>query len=129
MERLQIKYNDASAALVTLDEIMKEPFSKIVRDAAIQRFEYTFEAVWKFLKEYLKEKEGVIANSPKACFKEAFSLSFVNEEETKVLLEMVDDRNNTSHTYKEEMARIIYDKLKNYNIAMNKLAALLSGKI
>ena len=48
---------------------MKEPFSMIIRDATIQRFEYTFEALWKFLKEYLKEKEGIVSNSPKACFK------------------------------------------------------------
>ena len=34
-------------ALVTLEEIVKEPFSVIVRDATIQRFEYTFELIMK----------------------------------------------------------------------------------
>jgi len=77
MERLQLKFNDAVRALSTLKEIMKEPFSVIIRDAAIQRFEYTFEAFWKFVKEYLKEKEGVIANSPKSCFREIFFLGVV----------------------------------------------------
>ncbi len=72
MERLKLKYNDALKSLMTLEEILKEPFSIIIRDATIQRFEYTFEALWKFLKEYLKEKEGIISNSPKACFKEIF---------------------------------------------------------
>jgi len=79
MERIESKYNDALSALNTLKEIMREPFSIIIRDAAIQRFEYTFEAFWKFIKEYLKEKEGVIANSPKACFREIFSLGFCGE--------------------------------------------------
>ncbi|MEW5766292.1 MAG: nucleotidyltransferase substrate binding protein [bacterium] len=54
----------------------------IVRDAAIQRFEYTFEAIWKFLKEYLKQEEGIMCNSPKSCFREAFSLGLLTEEET-----------------------------------------------
>ena len=74
MERLVLKYQNALKALGTLKDILEEPFSVIVRDAAIQRFEYTFEAFWKFLREYLKEKEGIIANSPKSCFRETFSI-------------------------------------------------------
>jgi hypothetical protein len=50
MERLRMKYRDAVNAAQTLGDILKEPFSVIVRDATIQRFEYTFEALWKFLK-------------------------------------------------------------------------------
>lgn len=104
MERLELKYNDALRALGTLRDIMKEPFSIIIRDAAIQRFEYTFEAFWKFIREYLKDQEGIIANSPKTCFKEIFSLGIVNERETVELQEMTDKRNETSHTYKEGVA-------------------------
>jgi len=77
MERLMLKYKDALKALDTLEEILRQPFSIIVRDATIQRFEYTFEALWKFLKEYLKEREGIVSNSPKSCFRETFSLGFI----------------------------------------------------
>ncbi|MCC7210609.1 MAG: hypothetical protein E3K40_08815 [Candidatus Brocadia sp.] len=59
MERLVLRYKDALRALHTLGEILQQPFSVIVRDATIQRFEYTFEALWKFLKEYLKEISGI----------------------------------------------------------------------
>lgn len=45
MERLKQRLATARQALGTLEELREEPFSKIVRDAAIQRFEYTFEAV------------------------------------------------------------------------------------
>lgn len=98
MERLDLKYKDASRALNTLKEILNQPFSIIVRDAAIQRFEYTFEALWKFLKEYLKERESVISDAPKSCFREAFSLGYLTEEETVNFLEMTDRRNDTAHT-------------------------------
>lgn len=75
MERLELKYKDALKSLETLEDILKKPFSIIVRDATIQRFEYTFEALWKFLKEYLKEKEGIICNSPKGCFRRKQNLT------------------------------------------------------
>ncbi len=114
MERLVLRYKDALRALHTLGEILQQPFSVIVRDATIQRFEYTFEALWKFLKEYLKEREGIISHSPKACFREIFSLGIINEEETVKFLEMTDRRNDTSHTYKEEVAQIIFSKIPEY---------------
>jgi nucleotidyltransferase substrate binding protein (TIGR01987 family) len=121
MEKLGLKYNDATRALATLDDILKEPFSVIVRDAAIQRFEYTFEAVWKYVKEYLKEKEGLIANSPKSSFRELFSMGLASEEEVEALLEMTDRRNDTSHTYKQEVAQMIYDSLKVFASLMSTI--------
>ena len=88
MERLKLKYSDTIKAMKTLKEILDEPFSVVVRDATIQRFEYTFEALWKFLKEYLKEREGIICNSPKSCFRELFSLGLLTEELSVKFLEM-----------------------------------------
>lgn len=129
MERLKLKYEDTLKALSTLEDISREPFSIIVRDAAIQRFEYTFESLWKFLKEYLKEKEGIIANSPKSCFREIFSLGFLNEEETAQCLDMTDRRNDTSHTYKETVAVIIYEKIKKYVLLMRSIMERLGDKL
>ena len=101
-----------------MKDILQEPFSIIVRDAAIQRFEYSFEAFWKFVKEYMKVKEGIICNSPKSCFRGIFGVGIIDEEETVRFLEMTDDRNMTSHTYKEEVAHIIYGKLKGHSEIM-----------
>jgi len=115
LERLKIRYEDAKRAIRTLRDILQQPYSIIVRDAAIQRFEYTFEALWKFIKEYLKVKEGIICHSPKSCFREIFTIGMIKEDETIKLLEMTDDRNMTSHTYKEKVAQIIYGKLKDYS--------------
>jgi nucleotidyltransferase substrate binding protein (TIGR01987 family) len=119
--RLKLRQGDALRSLGTLKDILREPFSTIVRDAAIQRFEYTFEALWKFLKEYLKEQEGIICNSPKGCFREIFSLALLSETETIDFLEMTDDRNLTSHTYKEEVSQTIYARLPKYVRIMDTL--------
>ena len=126
MERLKLRYSDTIRAIETLKEIVDESFSVIVRDATIQRFEYTFEALWKFLKEYLKEREGVICNSPKSCFRELFLLEMITEEETVKFLEITDDRNMTFHTYKEEVSKILYEKMSNHYILMEKLMDKIS---
>lgn len=129
MEKLNLKYKDAKRAVETLQDIIKEPYSIVIRDAAIQRFEYTFEALWKFLREYLRVKEGIISNSPKGCFREIFALGFLTEDETVNCLEMTDRRNETSHTYKEEVAQIIYSKIKEYLGLMMSLLNKFKDKI
>ncbi|MCD5383945.1 nucleotidyltransferase substrate binding protein [candidate division WOR-3 bacterium] len=129
MERLEMRGRDTQRALSTLKEILDEPFSLIVRDATIQRFEYTFESLWKFLKAYLKEKEGILSDSPKGCFRRAFSLDFLTEEEIMKFLEMTDDRNMTSHTYKEEIAQMLYPRIGKYAGLMGKLLDRLSNRI
>ncbi len=128
MEKLKLKYQDARRALETLEAILREPYSAIVRDASIQRFEYTFEAIWKFIKEYLQEKEGIVAASPKACFREIFQLGVISEEQTVKLLEMTDHRNMTAHTYHEEVAQKIYGALTVYRDLLGLLLAKFDGK-
>ncbi len=118
---MNLQVQDALKALTTLKDILQEPFTPIVRDATIQRFEYTFEAVWKALRQYLKEREGILANSPKSCFREAFSLGLFTEEETTLSLEMTDRRNDTSDTYREEIAQAIYQQVPAYCVLMESL--------
>ncbi|RLG30367.1 nucleotidyltransferase [Methanosarcinales archaeon] len=119
MEKLARRIKEAEKALETLREILREPYSVIVRDATIQRFEYTFEIFWKLVKEYLYNHEGIECNSPKSCFREASSVGLLSEEQTITCLEMTDDRNLTSHTYIEEVAENIYEKIRDYNELMD----------
>lgn len=69
----------------------------------------------------MKEKDGIIANSPKSCFKEIFSLRLAGEDETVQLQEMADKRNETSHTYREYVAMDIYKELEKYSLLMEKI--------
>ena len=112
MERLGKKLQTAKAALASLKELAgKKPGSLIHRDAAIQRFEYTFEAVWKTAKVYLKEVEGVDAGTPKGVVRACMRAGVLDENQTRTALEMVDDRNLTSHTYDEGLAQMIFSRL------------------
>lgn len=129
METLKFRIETTERALKTLKAITEEPYSVIVRDAAIQRFEYTSETFWKVVKGYLDVQEGIICNSPKSCFKEAFKVGLLSEEETVKILEMVDDRNLTSHTYHEEVAEEIYRRVGDYWKLMDEVCRRIINKV
>jgi nucleotidyltransferase substrate binding protein (TIGR01987 family) len=111
-------------ALLQLGDALEESESPIVRDACLQRFEFSYELLWKTLKIFLEEIHGVRAVSPRQVFKEAFALSIIDEELTFV--EMIESRNTLSHTYNEEQATKIYVKCADYLKAMNSVLAQLN---
>jgi len=111
-------------ALLQLGDALEESESPIVRDACLQRFEFSYELLWKTLKIFLEEIHGVRAVSPRQVFKEAFALSIIDEELTFV--EMIESRNTLSHTCNEEQAAKIYVKRAAYLEAMNSVLAQLN---
>ncbi len=123
MEKLKVQ--NFRAALETLEEILRESETVIVRDATIQRFEYTFEAMWKALQWYLRDMEGKRCDSPKQCIRSAGQAGILNADETELTLEMADDRNMTSHTYIEAVAAGIFKRIPEYCNIMRKICAAI----
>ena len=121
MELVKQKVNTARKALKTLQELLDKDRPSIVeRDAAIQRFEYTFEAIWKAGKHFLREVEGIEIGSPKGVIRSFLQVGLLTEDQTALGLSMVDDRNLTSHTYNENLADQIYGQLGTYSHLMAK---------
>jgi len=110
-KRIKQRYDDFEKALKRLTEAINEDPKKsdTVIDGTIQRFEFTFELAWKLTKAIL-EHNGVEANSPRAVIKESFSQGFIKDG--VAWIQMLDDRNKTSHIYDEAQARQIYEKIK-----------------
>jgi len=104
----------ARKALATLDELDLESDDTVIRDAAIQRFEYTFEAIWKAAQAVLLERFGIALASPKPVIRACYENGLLNEEETRLALTMVDHRNLTAHTYNEALALEIFTALSDY---------------
>lgn len=70
MERLNERLAVARRVLTTFQELLGlEQPSRIERDAAIQRFKYTCEAIWKAAQRYLQEIEGISIGSPKGSIR------------------------------------------------------------
>ena len=126
MERLRKRVDTAKRALKTLQELLEVENPTIVeRDAVIQRFEYTFEALWKTGKLFLREIEGLEIGSPKGVIRGFLQIGMFTEDQTALALTMVDDLNLTSHTYNEGLAEQIYDQVGDYaDVMANWLKAI-----
>lgn len=116
-----------SEALNRLEIALAQPDSaELSIDGTIQRFEFCFELAWKAIKDILLQAEGIDAKSPKSALKEAYALKWLENE--TLWLQMLDDRNNSSHTYDEKLAAQIYHRVKQYYPKMRELLKLLQTK-
>ncbi len=121
MDRLRERLDVAKRALTTLQELpLGQTNDKVIRDAAIQRFEYTLEALWKAAQLYLRVQEGMDINSPKGVVRGCFQVGLLTEDQAHWALQMVDDRNLTAHTYNEILADTIFSRLAQHVSLMNE---------
>lgn len=88
---------------------------ELIVEVTTKRFEYTFESMWKVLKEYLRA-EGVECPTPLKCFKEAFKAGLIDEAQEGVFIEMIEKRNQIVHIYDLEQAEKIYGFIKSDNV-------------
>ncbi|WP_299443491.1 nucleotidyltransferase substrate binding protein [uncultured Rhodospira sp.] len=88
------------------------------RDVCILRFVYSFEATWKAAQAVLRERHGVIANTPRAAIRSCVTAGILDEPTGESTLTMVDDRNLASHTYNEELARGLERNLPTHAAAL-----------
>jgi nucleotidyltransferase substrate binding protein (TIGR01987 family) len=101
------KFNDAFSRL---KEGALQAKDELGKDGVIQRFEFTFELLWKSLKVFL-EYEGIECRTPRECLKSAFRIGIIEDEQ--VFLDMLEDRNKTSHIYDKEESEKIFRRIKN----------------
>lgn len=94
-----------------LKEVLAKKKTIERRDSAIKRFELTVELAWKSIQACLREK-GVACRSPKECLQGAFSVGLLQDDPQWI--QMIDDRNETVHTYDEEFADEVYERLPQY---------------
>ena len=79
--KTEINIKKLEKALTSLEQIIKmqDIDDRIIVDATIQRFEFTVELFWKFLKGIL-EKKGVFVQYPKDVLREAFRGYLIDNE-------------------------------------------------
>lgn len=119
MERLKERFEVADRALSRLEEVLRiENPSLLEKDATIQRFEFTFEALWKAVKDFLYHSEGLDVASPKGVIRTSRELGILDETNATLALNMADDRNLSVHTYNEVLAAEIYLRIKPYAVLM-----------
>jgi len=124
MENIKIKYNVLLKALGRFDEAIKffEAIKKMdqssikgfdyntlyqaSRDSLVQRFEFSIELFWKYLKLYLEGVKNVQleSNTPRDVFRAGCRARLISEQDTEKFIDILRARNLTSHIYMEEIA-------------------------
>jgi len=89
------------------DRIIKDG----LRNSIIQRFEFVTELSWKLMKKYLDENLVLEVYSPRSVIKESYKQDLI--ENGELWLDILEDRNLTSHTYDENTANRIKDNIVN----------------
>jgi nucleotidyltransferase substrate binding protein (TIGR01987 family) len=114
MEKVNYKFEQLENASARLVEALKrwdsEPGDLVVQDSAIQRFEFTTELFWKFLKELLDFQGHAVTASPRDVIRVAKSAGVLPSDDRWIKL--IEDRNLTSHTYNDEQASEIFNRIK-----------------
>ena len=127
-ERFIERQADVRASAARLMEAVAQPESDIIRDATIQRFEFTFEVVWKTLKLFL-ERQGHECGGPRPTLKKAFAEGLIpTVEEADIWLRMLEDRNLTSHAYDQALAASIHRHIVDeYAALLGTMAARIAA--
>ena len=130
MDRVKELLNFALKALITFEKLvnLSDP-SDVERDAAIQRFEYTFETSWKTAQAYLADRELLESASPKGVIRGCFKAGMFDEETAEKIMGIANDRSLTVHTYKEEFAIQLYARLSSHAILMRRWLVEIQKRI
>lgn len=118
-DMLMLKFETLKKMLKKLEAALEKDahLDELYLDGTIQRFEFVYELSWKLMKSYL-EYQGTEVVSPRETFREGFKDGMISDATEWINLMI--NRNKTSHTYKEETAWDIYDKIKSEYIVLFK---------
>ena len=127
--RWKQRFNNYLKALQTLDEAaalaQQRALSNLEQQGLIQSFEFTHELAWNVLKDYLDNQgiTGLIGS--KDATRSAFKNGLIKEGDD--WMQMIADRNLSSHTYDQNTAQaIVKNILERYYPAFKNLAETFS---
>ena len=122
----QKAYEKFRKAIAGKDEYYDQGFGDIYLDLIVKRFEFTYEMSWKAIKRYL-DYIGLGCTGPRMCFKEAFTQRVIEHEE--IWIDMIEQRNLSSHIYDEDEIKEILEKVVAYQDAFAGLLLNLEERL
>lgn len=122
-KRLAERSKDFLSAYTRLQEALAQPENSFLRDATIQRFEFTYELAWKAIKLWLEARE-ISALNAKESLQGALEQGLLEDGDGWSQLHHM--RNLTSHTYDEAQALLVYRFVKTDGV---KIFSQLATKV
>ena len=100
------RFDNYQRALAQLTKFIdKGELNELEEQGLIQAFEYTHELAWNVLRDYLREQGNPNIHGSRDATREAFKLELIRDGDS--WMDMIRDRNRTSHTYNQETAQAI----------------------
>jgi nucleotidyltransferase substrate binding protein (TIGR01987 family) len=99
-------------AIASLEEVLQLEKTPIIRDSAIQRFEYSFEFAVKFMRRYIQENYSVMSDYDSNNFRDVIRTALqlnITKKSFETWIKYRDARNKTSHGYSEKAAEEVYE--------------------
>ena len=121
--KIEKQWLSFSQAILNLEKALSESKNEFIRDSVIKRFELAYETTWKLLQSLARE-QGLEVSSPRQAFQTAFKLGWITDE--TLWFEMIATRNIAVHTYSNDMAEAVYEKVKLYVTGLIALKSKLS---
>ncbi len=130
--RWRQRFSNYCRALLQLQKFLVkhklEGLNEFEQQGLIQAFEYTFELAWNVMRDFFKQKGNENIYGSRDAIMEAFRAGLIFDGET--WMQMIKDRNQTSHTYNEDTSEEIsthiinsYEKLfQEFQEKMEKMA-------
>lgn len=109
LDRLNTFKNAIRRLAEVIDLSNERKLNQFEYDSLIKRFEFSFEMAWKLMMSYEKDNGVAELHGSKDVVRQAYRMSIITNGEA--WLEMIDDRNKTSHLYDEEMASDVIDEI------------------
>ena len=114
--RFELAVESFGKALSRLHEVVDTNETDIVRDALIQRFEFTFETAWKAMFRWLRARGADVDDEAFAVLPRAFTNRLICDDDGWT--ELRKKRNLTAHTYKEELAVEVAAMVRSRGVAL-----------
>lgn len=104
--RWKQRFSSYKKALAQLTKFIDQgELNELEQQGLIQAFEYTHELAYKLLKSFLDSRGIQDIYGSKDTTRSAFNLALI--EDGEIWMDMIKDRNRTSHTYNQEVAEEI----------------------
>lgn len=106
------RFSNYQKALKQLSRFIdKGDLNELEVQGLIQSFEYTHELAWNTLKDFLESRGNENIYGSKDTTRKAFQLNLIDNGE--IWMDMIQSRNETSHTYNEEVSKKISSSIIN----------------
>lgn len=126
LEQSIIRFNVMYAKYQEIENIADEILIQSVKEALVQRFEYTVEISWKTVKRYLESIGIVSGSSPKKVIRDAAREEILDGNNWIMFIDL---RVMTSHDYSGEKLDNTLENMEVFYSNVNKLLITLQERL